>query len=322
MTNTSGLGGPEHHHTHQGRSQPRPERPQEWPTWGLLAVCYGGWLSLTYAYEALPIWFFAPFAAYLVALHSSLQHEVLHGHPTRNASVNEALVYFPVGFLVPYRRFKTSHLRHHCDERLTDPYDDPESWYVCPNQWDQISQVMKGVLTINATLAGRLIIGPGLAFVGLVREDTRAIASGDRAIARAWMHHAIGLTIVVTWLIAVCEIPIWVYIITAAYPGMSLLLIRSYAEHRAAENPDFRTVIIETSPVFSLLFLNNNLHFVHHKHPRVAWYKLPSLYRNNRDQYFERNGGYEFQGYGDMFRKHLLRPVDRIIHPLRTRTPE
>ena len=60
------------------------------------------------------------------AAHSSLQHEALHGHPTRSAALNEALVFLPLGLLFPYRRFKMLHLRHHNNSALTDPYDDPE----------------------------------------------------------------------------------------------------------------------------------------------------------------------------------------------------
>jgi len=316
LTDALGSGGPEHHHTDHGRSQPRISRTIEWPTWGLIAVCYGGWLTLTYGHASIPIWVFAPLAAYLIALHSSLQHEVLHGHPTRNAIINEALVYLPVGLFVPYQRFKLLHLRHHCDERLTDPYDDPESWYVCPSRWEETEPLVQVIKKVNATLAGRLVFGPALAVFGLVRQDINLILTGDRTVARAWLHHLAGTALVLAWVIGVCGIEFWTYVFCAAYPGMSLLLIRSYAEHRAHENPDHRTVIIEASPFFSLLFLNNNLHYVHHNHPRVPWYDLPRVYRARADEFRARNGGYLFEGYGAVFRRCLFQPHDNIIHPM------
>ena len=101
----------------------------EWPTVGLLIGCYASWGA-----TGLLIWPSYPLTAlvvlgFVVALQSSLQHEVLHGHPTRNALVNEAFVFLPIGLAWPYRRFRTLHLRHHADERLTDPFDDPESYY-------------------------------------------------------------------------------------------------------------------------------------------------------------------------------------------------
>ncbi len=65
----------------------------------------------------------------LLAMQSSLMHEAAHGHPTRKAWINELLVGLPIGLVYPFRRFKALHLRHHADERLTDPFDDPESYY-------------------------------------------------------------------------------------------------------------------------------------------------------------------------------------------------
>ena len=46
----------------------------------------------------------------LVTLHGSLSHEVLHGHPTRSALVNELLVFIPISMWFPYRRYKSLHL--------------------------------------------------------------------------------------------------------------------------------------------------------------------------------------------------------------------
>ena len=70
----------------------------------------------------LLVWPAYPIAALLilgviVALQSSIMHEVLHGHPTRSALANEVLVFLPIGLVWPFRRFKSIHLRHHADER-------------------------------------------------------------------------------------------------------------------------------------------------------------------------------------------------------------
>ena len=105
-------------------------RRVEWPTLALLAACYALWGAVTAFYEQIGPLLLVLLAAPLVTLHSSLQHEALHGHPTRSAALNEALVFLPLGLLFPYRRFKTLHLRHHNDAALTDPYDDPECFYL------------------------------------------------------------------------------------------------------------------------------------------------------------------------------------------------
>ena len=99
----------------------------EWPTLALLLVCYGVWaLSVTWlAALWLPLGIFA--ASLTIAQHSSLTHEALHGHPFRNARLNEATVFVSLGLCVPFRRFRDLHLAHHVDSILTDPYDDPET---------------------------------------------------------------------------------------------------------------------------------------------------------------------------------------------------
>ena len=64
-------------------SSPRVRRKAvEWPTMALTLGCYGGWLAITYAYQTLPLPFVLVIGSLLITLHSSLQHEILHGHPT------------------------------------------------------------------------------------------------------------------------------------------------------------------------------------------------------------------------------------------------
>ena len=156
--------------------------PVEWPTVFLIAACYGTWII-----AGLLVWPSYPLIALAlmtltVALQSSLVHEVLHGHPTRNARVNEALVSLPIGLVWPYRRFKTMHLRHHADERLTDPLDDPESFYRALWQHEGLPEAMKLLLRINNTMAGRFVLGPLLSCVGFILGDVRAIRAGDKAV--------------------------------------------------------------------------------------------------------------------------------------------
>jgi fatty acid desaturase len=109
--------------------------------------------------------------------------------------------------------------------------------------------------------------------------------------------------------------PVWAYLL-AAYLGVSLLKIRTFLEHQAHERARGRTVIIEDRGPLALLFLNNNLHVVHHAHPRVPWYRLPALYRANRARFLGMNEGYRFGSYGEIFTRYLLRAKDPVPHPL------
>jgi len=289
-------------------------RTVEWPTFAALTACYIGWAVTIWVHDILPPILFVPLAAYCVALQSSLRHEALHGHPTRLLWVNEALVFPPLCLLIPYRRFRDTHLKHHHDARLTDPYDDPESWYLAERDYESLSAPMKLLLRINGTLAGRLLIGPPLSVIGLIRHDLRAILAGDREIARAWGMHLLGCVPVVAWIL-VSGMPVWAYLLLVSWPGLSLLMIRTYAEHRAHPEVAGRTAIIEAHPVMAFLFLNNNLHYVHHQRPRAPWYELPRLYRAERDRYRAENGGYGFNGYLDLARRHLFRRKEPLVHP-------
>jgi hypothetical protein len=76
--------------------------PVEWPTIGLAALIYNGWLAMTYFHAHLPIWLVVPMGSWLIAWHSSLQHELLHGHPTRWQSANRAIGFFPLSLWLPY----------------------------------------------------------------------------------------------------------------------------------------------------------------------------------------------------------------------------
>lgn len=286
----------------------------EIPTLGLVLADYAAlWLALTLL-PPLSLWLAVPVVAVLLALHSSLQHEVLHGHPFRSLALNEALVWLPVGLCIPYRRFRDTHLAHHRDERLTDPHDDPESNYVDPDVWARWGRVRRQIHLFNNTLAGRMLIGPMLSEIAFVAEDLAAVRAGQSAVALAWLHHLAGLAVVL-WLLTLTPMPLWAYA-AAAYGAFSILKIRTFAEHRAHEEAPMRSVLVEDRGPLAFLFLNNNLHIVHHSHPGVPWYRLPRLYARNRAEYLHRNGGYLYRSYGQLFRAHFLRRKDPVPHPL------
>lgn len=285
----------------------------EWPTWLALAGCYSLW-GLALANHAALGWCFAFPGAVLVAFHSSLQHEALHGHPTRSALANEALVFPSLGLAFPFRRFRELHLRHHNDERLTDPYDDPESFYLSEGDWTLASGVMRCIRRFNATFAGRMLMGPALAMAGVWNADVRLMLAGDKAVRGAWLRHAAGVAPVLA-LIWASGMELWAYVLMAAYPGISLIMVRSYIEHRAAEHAAQRTVIVDAGWFWRLLFLNNNFHSVHHRYPTVAWYFIPERWRAERDAFLERNGRYYLPGYAAVAWRWLFRSREPVIHP-------
>ncbi|MEO9337937.1 fatty acid desaturase [Mesorhizobium sp. SB112] len=293
----------------------------EWPTVLLIVACYGVW-----AFAGLVLWPAYPIIALLVlaftvALQSSLVHEVLHGHPTRNVRLNEAFVFLPVGLFWPFRRFKTLHLRHHADERLTDPLDDPESYYRTLWQHEDLPATLKFLLRFNNTMVGRFIIGPWISLAGFLASDVRALLAGDRGIRKAWLLHAAGMVVVLGIITYGFSMPLWIYIVGPAWLGQSLISVRTFAEHQWSEQPEGRTIIVEKSPL-SLLFLNNNLHFVHHNSPTVAWYQLPKLFRERREEWLRMNNGYAYPNYFALIREYAFKPKEQVVHPVLRRVPE
>lgn len=280
----------------------------------MLAGTFGAWTGLTLWGGGLGPWLTVPLLALVLAQHSSLQHEMLHGHPFHRQRLNDALGFPALGLLVPYLRFRDLHLAHHHDPNLTDPYDDPESNYLDPAVWARLPRAAQAVLLANNTLLGRMLLGPVIGMGCFVARDAAAIRAGDRGVARAWALHLAGVVPVVLWLALVGTVPAWGYLL-ACWGALSLLRIRTFLEHQAHERHAGRTVIIEDRGPLALLFLNNNLHAVHHAHPGLAWYRLPGEYKRRRDEFLGRNGGYRYRSYGEVFRRHLLWRKDPVPHP-------
>lgn len=292
----------------------------EGPTWLLIAGVYGSWLGLTWLYHELPWWLLWPAGAYVVALHGSLQHELLHGHPTSWRWLNDLLARPGLWLWLPYGIYRDSHVAHHRTDRLTCPVADPESNYMIPSQWQAMGPLTRAIHGARKTVAGRLVLGPLVAVTRLLRHELPLLARGDRRAWRQWAAHAAATLPVLYWVMGVCGIPFWGYVAFFAYPGLALGLLRSFAEHRPDRDQARATAIVEASWPMALLYLNNNLHAVHHERPGVAWYALPRLYRAEREAVLRRNGNFLFHGYGEILRRYFLTPRDGVEHPF-YRTP-
>ncbi|MCC7320845.1 MAG: fatty acid desaturase [Rubellimicrobium sp.] len=295
-----------------GPSRPLPA--VEWLTLSLIIACHAVWLGALFLLPGISVWLAVIAAGFAAALHSSLTHESVHGHPTRHEWVNAALLGLPLTVYVPWIRFKDTHLAHHHDEILTDPYDDPESNYLDPKVWARLPGWWRAVLRFNNRLIGRLVVGPLIGAVSFVAGDLRLMARGDRAVIRAWAWHVPGLAAVL-WIVLASPMPVWAWLLSV-WLAIAILKLRTYLEHRAHERASGRTVVIEDRGLFAFMFLNNNFHVVHHMHPNVPWHELPALYDRRRDHYLRRNGGYRYRSYGEVLRTYLWRAKDPVPHPL------
>jgi fatty acid desaturase len=286
----------------------------EWPTITVIILCYALWLIVGFwLYPISPLLTLC-IMVILSALHSSLTHEAIHGHPTKNRLINEALVCFPLSLIYPYRRYRQTHLLHHRNTFITDPFEDPESYYLAWWQFKPMPYPVKQLLRVNNSMAGRLIFGPLLSALAFITSDIRKMSKPSSAIWLGWLLHLPPCAIVL-YCLYLMGIPFWVYLLGVCWPALSLMSLRSFAEHRWHETPEGRTIIVEHSPL-SWLFLNNNLHVVHHYHPMEPWYKLPALYKKDREKWQKRNDGYVYKNYFELWKAYGFKPKEPVVHPM------
>lgn len=287
----------------------------EWPTWLLLVAVYGGWFAVVLGSVHLGLWPSTLLLIILVTLWLSLQHELLHGHPTRLDGLNKLLGYAPFAIWYPYTLYRDSHLLHHRDENLTLPGIDPESRYLRQQDWQRCPLLARGLYRLNKTVLGRLLTGAPLALFALLREEGRRLRQGERKAWLMWATHGLLTVLMLVFVARHSIIPVWHYLLLVSIPALSVAMLRSYYEHRPHAAPEQRTVINEAGWPWSWLFLHNNLHLLHHDLPGLPWYFLPRVYRARREQWLARSGGFLVKGYGELLRQHGLKAIDSPQHP-------
>lgn len=285
------------------------------PTWLAAFALYGSWALLIAFHSQIPWWIVTPVGAYLVAWHFSLQHEAIHSFRSAPPRLRTAVVMPPLGLWLPFPLYRAAHTTHHQNTHLTEPGVDTESVYWRAADWAALPGWRRTVLRANQTLAGRVLIGPVLRLEKLVRREAGRIASGDTAHVGHWLVHVVLVALLFVYISGVCGMPWWQYVVGIAWPAFGLGWVRSFIEHRYGHRPAERTAIVESNLFWSLLFLNNNLHAVHHLHPRMPWWEIPGYFRANRERILARNGGFYFRGYLDVARRWAFRPAFEPVHP-------
>ncbi|MBX3229067.1 MAG: fatty acid desaturase [Labilithrix sp.] len=261
------------------------------PTWIVAVTIYGSWIGLTLAHARVPLPMLAVLGGVVIAWHGSLQHETIHGHPSGPRWLGRALGAPPLSLWLPYEIYRDTHRRHHATHRLADPAHDPEA----PTEQSAL---------------GRLVLGPPRTIGAFLWSELGAVVRGEPGHRRAWALHALAVALVLLWLVVVARLPLWKYVLAFVYPGASLTLLRSFAEHRADVVPERRTTVVEAGLFFRLLFLNNNLHVAHHAAPRAPWFELPRLWAEQRASVAARAPDLIHAGYSAIVRARLLRRTD------------
>lgn len=280
----------------------------ELPTWLLIVVIYGGWFTTAALWRQLGPWLATPLLIIFTCWYMSLQHELMHGHPTRHGWINALFGLLPLAVWYPYAVYRDSHLAHHHDASLTLPGRDPESYYHASLPTGVLARKL---LRWRNTAAGRLLLGPALGWLATLRT---AVGSGQRQQLLVWGSHLLLLGLLLRWLQQMGIAP-WYYLLCIAYPALALAMVRSFYEHRALPDTAARSVLNEAAWPWRLLFLNLNYHLVHHLQPGLPWYRLRQAYLAERQHYQQLSGGFVEQGYLPLLWRHRSRPVIDTVHP-------
>ncbi len=286
----------------------------ELPTWLLIIAIYTGWFTTLAYWRTLGLLPATVLLIWFTAWYMSLQHELIHGHPTRFPRLNQLFGTLPLAVWYPYGLYRDSHLAHHRNDRLTVPVDDPESYYFTEESWARFAPWQKRIIHLRNTFLGRLLLAP---LLDIVQTLGRAVAAFRQLHLRAmlmWLVHGVLLAGLFVWMRHVGFSPVW-FVLAVSYPALALTKVRSFLEHRAADDPLARSVINEAGIFWQVLFLNLNYHSVHHDLPGVPWYGLKALYQQNRAAYQQRNHGFVVKGYGQWLRQFWDKAVDVTVHP-------
>ncbi len=289
----------------------------ELPTLGLILANYVSWFLLVIYghYFNFLVWILL--MGVVTTLNLSIMHEVVHGHPTRNKLLNRLLLIVPIGWIFPFERFRDTHIEHHETGNLTDPFDDPESWYLAQDSWAASNGIKKTLLTFNNTLFGRMLIGPIISLGRFYWSELLVMVTNGKIrsyLIGVWAFHITSILLLMYVIKSLSGVPAWQFAV-AVYLGISLLLIRTFLEHQAAEDQSERTVVIEQCCPIAFLFLFNNLHIVHHAQPGVPWYRLPAFYKHNKNNFLTGDNHYMYSSYAEIFRKYFFRAKEPVSHP-------
>lgn len=286
----------------------------ELPTWLLIIAVYSGWFGTLAYWRTLGLLPATLLLIFFTAWYMSLQHELIHGHPTRYPWLNQLFGMLPLAVWYPYGLYRDSHLAHHRHHPLTLPDEDPETYYFSAARWQRFPRWQQRIIALRNTFAGRLLLAPLLDIAGVLAGIGRAFRQREKSKIAMWLTHGALLALLVAWLKA-CDFSVVWFLLAVSYPALGITKVRSFLEHRAAEEPQARSVINEAAWPWRLLFLNLNYHSVHHDLPGLPWYGLRTVYLLWRKEYQQRNHGFVVQGYREWLRRYLFTAVDVTAHP-------
>ena len=116
------------------------------------------------------------------------------------------------------------------------------------------------------------------------------------------MRHLLECAVILIWVFGVCGMPFWVYVACFVYPGVSLAVVRSFAEHRAEQAVGKRTAIVENARIPRAAFPVQQPACCAPAR-QATLVSNPEIVKQSRSL-IERNGGLVYNSYFDVARRH------------------
>nr|WP_244919870.1 fatty acid desaturase [Rhizobium grahamii] len=189
----------------------------EWPTVFLAVTIYGGYFAVTWWWQSLPLivviaggWLVVGMDLFSMRSFTVIPRGMLDQRCHR---------WVPLSLWLPYPIYKETHFDHHRDEYLTDPIEDPESYYFTTTAWRQLGKTGRRLAQWNTTLLGRLTIGPAIMLLSFLTQEWRLLRDGRRKRRSSWAWHDLGVACVLFWIVVLCEMPLWLYFLSFVYLG-------------------------------------------------------------------------------------------------------
>ncbi len=288
----------------------------EWRSWLLIPTVYGTWIVAASAWSALGPVAGTALLTLATCWFMSLQHELIHGHPSRDRRVNRLFGLAPLAVWYPYELYRSSHLAHHRDALLTEPGIDPESNYISEADYLALPACIRPLWIAQRTALGRVLLGPPMMIVPTWLDILRRPLRGDCSQCGSWALHLALLAAMLWGLDRWAGIDPLRYVLTVGCPALGLAMLRSFYEHRPAQSPAHRVVVNEAGLFWRVLYLNNNYHAVHHERPDLPWYLVRKFYLAHRADVLRRNGGFVVPGYLSLIGRYALTTIDSPIHSM------
>jgi len=115
----------------------------------------------------------------------------------------------PLSLWMPFERYRRSHRLHHIDQRITDPLDDPESFYWTPQDWARLKPITRvlGTDPADARRAGdhRFLL---VHREGFCTANSKAVIRNQDRARVMWLEHLLWCVPVILWVKVVCGMPL------------------------------------------------------------------------------------------------------------------